>query len=234
MPAIALPRARTLAWLPAAGLLVLAVLAAFGFTGLTHSVTAQTGTTTVTATVNKEVHLALNDTGSCGGVTGSTTVKAITGTALNTSDARVQFASCRLTFGTNNSAAGANVLVESTRTSGANQFCTTAPTGACVAPQFTDVATAGVAQAAFDTGEATAAGWFGIKTVVNSNCAGGQGTTNYYGLLPNTNATPDGATVCATANTTDGDITIGFWANPGATQPAGSYQVQTTLTASAI
>lgn len=229
-------RPRALAWLPAAFLLTAALLAAAGFGGIGSSKAATTGDVTVTATVAKEVHVNLDDTGACGPVTGSTSTKAITGTSMTTASPDMSLATCRLTFGSNNSASGANLLIESTRTSGTNHFCTTAPTGACVAPQFTEASTAGVTPAAFGTGEAAAAGNFGIKANLNSGCSDGWvASANYFGLSPNTDATPNGATVCSTASTTDGDVTIDFRVNPGSLQEAStSYQVQTTLTATAI
>ncbi|MCW2921990.1 MAG: hypothetical protein JWL76_1864, partial [Thermoleophilia bacterium] len=161
-------------WIPALLLLVAGVLAAAGFGGIANSHAASTGTTTVTATVAKEVHVALNTTGSCGPAGGSATTRSFAGATMATTDGDVSLASCRVTFGSNNSALGANLLVESTRTSGTNSFCAVAAAGACAAPQFTEAATAGVAPATFAVGEPAAAGFFGIKANVNAaSCTGG-------------------------------------------------------------
>jgi hypothetical protein len=227
---------RHLMWLPAALLIAAALLAATGLLQVPGS-QAATATTTVGATVNKEVHVALNDAGLCGAISGSTVTKSITGTTLNVTDGDVSLATCRLTFGSNNSALGANLLVESTRVAGTNSFCTQAATVACAAPQFTEAATGGVAPATFAVGEPAAAGFFGIRANINGGtCAGGMGASvNYFGLGQNTDATPNGATVCSTSSTTDGDVTIDYRTNPGSAQPAStSYLVQTTFTATAI
>jgi hypothetical protein len=233
MPRLASPR--MLMWLPAAALATAGLLAATGFGLVPSSGAASSGSTTVGATVAKEVHVNLNDAGQCGPVTGDTSTKSITGTSLQTTDGDISLATCRLTFGSNNSALGAQLLVESTRTSGSNSFCAVVATTPCSAPQFTDVSTAGVAAASFGTGEAAMAGNFGITATANSGCSGGMtASTNRYGLQQNTDATPNGATVCSTASTTDGDVTIDYRVNPGASQPAStSYLVQTTFTATA-
>lgn len=229
-------RTPRIAWLPATLLVAAGVLAAAGFGGAPSS-QAATGSSTVTATVSKEVHVALNTTGSCGPAGGSATTRSFAGATMAVTDGDISLATCRVTFGSNNSALGANLLVESTRTSGTNSFCAVAALGACVAPQFTEAATAGVAPATFAVGEPAAAGFFGIKANINGGtCAGGMGASaNYFGLNQNTDATPNGATVCSTSSTTDGDVTIDYRVNPGSSQPASTaYLVQTTFTATAI
>lgn len=236
MSTISRPAARKLVWLPAALLITAAVLAATGFSSIASSDAASTGTTTVTATVAKEVHVNLNTAGSCGPAGGSPTTRSFAGNTLATTDGDVSLATCRMTFGSNNSALGAQLLVESTRTSGTNSFCAVVATSACVAPQFTEAATAGVAPAAFGAGEPAAAGYFGIKANINAaSCTGGMGASvNYFGLGQNGDATPNGAAVCSTSSTTDGDVTIDYRVNPGSSQPAStSYLVETTFTATA-
>ena len=227
--------ARTIAWLPALLLIAAGLLAATGvrIAGDSH---AATSTVTIGATVSKEVHVNLNTGGSCG--TGTAAATNITGTTLAPTDGDVSLATCRLTFGSNNSAAGAQLLVESGRTVAGNSFCTAAVPAVCAAPQFTDVSTSGVTPASFGTGEAASAGNFGVSAAINAASCDGTGGiaggTNIWGLPQNTDATPNGTLVCQTTSTTDGDVTMDFRVNPGSSQPASTgYVVQAAFTATA-
>lgn len=230
--------ARTVSWLPAAILATAGLLAAAGFGISGHSYGASTGTVSIGATVTKEVHVNLNTTGSCGPAGGSSTTRSFTGTTLAPTDGNVSLGTCRVTFGSNNSALGAQLLVESSRTVAGNTFCTAAVPAVCAAPQFTDVSTAGVAPATFNTGEPAAAGFFGISATINAascNGTGGiAGGTNIWGLPQNTDATPNGTLVCQTASTTDGDVTVDYRVNPGSAQPSSTgYVLDTAYTATA-
>jgi hypothetical protein len=227
------PRTRYLAWLPAVLLVAWGILSAAGVPLTPSSLAASTGTTTVSATVAKEVHIALDTAGNCGPAGGSNTARSLTGSALNTSqDGSTAFATCRATFGSNNSALGATLLIESTRTAGTKSFCTDAVgSGACAGSTFSDAPTGGETMAAFQTDE----GKFGVKvTSPGATCSGGMVTGgNVYGLGQNTDATPNGASVCATASTTDGTVDVNYHANSASNQPAGTYNVETTVTATA-
>ncbi len=234
---------RLLMWLPAAALIVAGLLAATGFGLVPRSTAATTSSVTVGATVSKEVHVNLDDAGLCGPVSGSTSTKNFTGTTLSTSDGDVSLATCRLTFGSNNSALGATLLVESTRASGANSFCDAAATVTCPGPaaQFTDVDVAtgeapGTGAGQFGQGETATSGKFGIALTVNGGtCTGGMAAnSNRHGLQQNTDAIVNGQTVCATSSMTDGDVTVDYRVNPGSAQPAStSYLVQTTYAVTA-
>ncbi len=230
--------ARTIAWLPALLLVAAGLLAATGFSVIGKSYGASAGTVAVGATVSKEVHLALNTTGTCGPAGGSTTTRSFTGTTLATTDNDVTFGTCQVTFGSNNNGtAGASLFVESSRTVAGNSFCTAAIPAVCVAPQFTDVSTSGVTPASFATGEAATAGNFGVSASINgASCDGTGGIaggTNVWGLPQNVDAGA-GTLVCSTASTTDGDITLAFRANPGSSQTASSgYVVEASFTATA-
>lgn len=231
------PRARYLAWLPAVLLVAWGILSAAGVPLTPNSLAASTGTTTVSATVAKEVHIALDTTGNCGPAGGSNTARSLTGSALNTSqDGTTAFATCRATFGSNNSALGATLLIESTRTAGTKSFCTDAVGGgACAGSSFSDAPLAGEANGTGAGQFGQDEGKFGVKiTSPGATCSGGMVTGGLvYGLGQNTDATPNGATVCATASTTDGTVDVNYHANSASNQPAGTYNVETTVTATA-
>ncbi len=204
---------RALMWLPAAALVVAALLAAAGvqFIGTSK---AATGTSTVSATVNPEIHIG----GTCPGY-------APAAVTLNTGDATTALGSCTLTFGTNNNAAGAIIRVESTRPSGTNSFCTAALGAACGASTFTDASTAGAAS--------LTDGQYGVRVTAAPTCSSATWTNgNYYGI-GNAATAGAGNAVCNQTTTTDASYALQFAANPATNTPSGTYQADAVFTVAA-
>lgn len=215
----ALPlRARHLAWLPAGLLIVAAVLSAAGVRMVGPGYAASTGSTTVSATVNPELHIG----GTCPGNT-------LSGVSMNTTDATTALGSCTVTFGTNNNNPGGSLLrVETPRaTGGDNTFCSTAVTASCGATSFADVAFTGAAS--------LADGQFGVLVNGAPTCNTATWTNgNYYGLRAAATAPGTGDLICD-HNTFPGDASysLQFSANPGGTTVATTYQGRADFTVEA-
>lgn len=204
-------RPRNLMWLPAAMLIAWGVLAAAGYGVATPSFAANTGSSTVTATVALDVHIG----GTCVGYSNAF------GSMPDATESTL--GSCGITFGTNNGSTS-TLKVESARTTAGDvMFCRPAVVGdnagACGTGGFTTVA-ANAATLGADK--------FAVLSTVTT-CTTPSWTNATYNPVPDSTTGGAGATVCSMTGTTDGDYTLSFRAHPD-TVTAGDYTGQALFT----
>lgn len=226
MPHARVLNRQTMMWLPAALLLTAALLAAAGLR-MTESSYANPRTTVINATVGAEVTIGTGASECGDAVFGPTAITVGTATNLGT---------CTLSFGTNNNAAGANIVVESTRpTGGLEVFCQAALTSGCAAgtSSFTSVPIAGSAT--------MADGQYGVRlnaALAAGTCAAGTGSVwitsgTYYGVRSADVAPGAGDPVCNRTSTGTSSLPLQFTAQGASTKVSGTYQTNARFTAAA-
>lgn len=213
--ALATPRlrARHLAWLPAVMLVAWGILAAAGVPLTPSAPAASTGSSTVVATVDTDIHI----NGTCAAGTTFPTVALAVGE--NT------LASCGVTWGTNNGTTS-TLKVESARdNTGQAAFCVAADGDVNCGASFT---APGVNAASLTGGQ------FGVLTTAITSCTTQTWTLNTYNAVPNGfDQAGSGTTICSMTGTTDGNYTLSFRANRAASTAAGTYRGQAIFTAEA-
>lgn len=210
---------QTMMWLPAAALLTAALLAATGFR-VTPPSYAATNTTTVSANVGAELHIGTG-AGQCGG-------GVYSGVSISPG-ANAALATCTLTFGSNNNAAGVNIRVESTRPSGADTFCQAAITSACTAgaTTFTNVATTGILIGSLTNGG------YGVHVTGTPTCSTPTWASGSIYGIGAADTAGAGNLICSQSGTTDGSYPLAFTARGDASKTAGTYTTNAQFTVAA-